>query len=168
MLESFILTCLGYGVILSLFRNVYNSALFKPHVEWLATPASCSGGPAFRSRHGHYSDWCFCGFSQSVKGNAGLVPHITLWMLPSISFPIHYSLIVRLNAIRLHSSLSSIYVFYKKIPRQSSVCIPCLSTLTTCSTYCSIWNFTIVMLYFSILIHNFVTWYVYTKGAGIA
>jgi hypothetical protein len=36
----------------------------------------------------------FCGLPQSLKANATIQPQIKLWLLPSMAFPIHYSLII--------------------------------------------------------------------------
>jgi hypothetical protein len=41
-------------------------------VEWLNTPASCSGGPGFNSQPGDLLSWlrCFYSFPQSLQANA--------------------------------------------------------------------------------------------------
>jgi hypothetical protein len=41
-----------------------------------------------------YTDWGFCGFPQSHQASAGTVPWISPVPLPSLSFPIYYSLII--------------------------------------------------------------------------
>jgi hypothetical protein len=61
----------------------------------VSTLVSHSGGPGFESLSGdRYSDWGFRGSPQSLHENARILPLIRTRSLPSLSFPIHHSLII--------------------------------------------------------------------------
>jgi hypothetical protein len=74
----------------------------------------------------------FYGFPQSLQTNAGIVPQIRQWLLPSSSFPNYYSLIILHFNVILTTSLNNAQIISPYLVSSHSVCL--ISSLTY-STY---------------------------------